>query len=127
VLGIEETREFLKRSRDLLAYVMPKYEREGKSYLTIAIGCTGGRHRSVVIAEALARDLAEPTAPSIAVVHRDVHRGNVTSFEGEARALPAPTSDDGQDERLSALELKGATSPPPAAAPSHTTLRGGRG
>jgi UPF0042 nucleotide-binding protein len=51
----EETRNFLKYFQGLLEFLVPLYEREGKAYLTVAIGCTGGRHRSVAIAEALAR------------------------------------------------------------------------
>ena len=47
------TREFIDRLEEYLRYVMPYYVAEGKSYLTIAIGCTGGRHRSVMIAERL--------------------------------------------------------------------------
>ena len=74
VLDLPETKELLDRTRDLLAYVMPKYEREGKSYLTIAIGCTGGRHRSVVLADVLARTLAPVAGQAITVVHRDVLR-----------------------------------------------------
>ncbi|HEY2513838.1 MAG TPA: RNase adapter RapZ [Polyangiaceae bacterium] len=88
VLGLPETEEFLTRTRELLSYVMPKYEREGKSYLTIAIGCTGGRHRSVVISDALARELGPITGQSISVVHRDVHRGLT---EG---SVPVPTDSD---------------------------------
>jgi UPF0042 nucleotide-binding protein len=128
VLEAPETQEFLKRTDALLEFVMPKYEREGKSYLTIAVGCTGGRHRSVVVAEALARDLSPSSGPSITVVHRDVHRGNVAPLEGipSVPAAPASSPDDTQDERLSALELKGATTPPPAVAPSAAALRGGR-
>jgi UPF0042 nucleotide-binding protein len=105
VMDAPETQEFLKRTRALLEYVMPKYEREGKSYLTIAVGCTGGRHRSVVIADELARSLARVAGAGapIAVVHRDVDRG-----EGPPRDVEA-------GERSSALELKGATTPPPAA------------
>jgi UPF0042 nucleotide-binding protein len=139
VLAVPETREFLKRTRALFEYVMPKYEREGKSYLTIAIGCTGGRHRSVVIAEALARELSPSSGAPLAVVHRDVHRGNVAPIEGVEGEAPVPAArasspDDTQEERLSALELKGATTPPPAsshASSSHAAagaaLRGGRG
>jgi len=77
VLGSVETQEFLRHTRGLLEYVLPRYEREGKSYLTIAIGCTGGRHRSVAIAEALAKDLTSAAGASIGVLHRDVHRGQV--------------------------------------------------
>ncbi len=54
VLGREETTEFLKRFTDLLEYLIPLYWKEGKSYLTVAVGCTGGKHRSVVVVEELA-------------------------------------------------------------------------
>ena len=81
VLEQPETHEFLSRTIELLRWVVPKYEREGKSYLTIAFGCTGGMHRSVVLADhvaaALDRSLA-PGGPSrrieVAVVHRDILR-----------------------------------------------------
>jgi len=128
VLAAPETQEFLQRTRELLAFVMPKYEREGKSYLTIAIGCTGGRHRSVVVADALARELSPQSGPSLAVVHRDVHRGDVAPPVSmvPSPAAPASSPDDTQEERLSALELKGATTPPPTASPSAASLRGGR-
>ncbi len=75
VLGSPETQEFMRRTRELLEYVIPKYERDGKSYLTIAIGCTGGRHRSVAVADSLAQVLSTSVGASIAVVHRDVQRG----------------------------------------------------
>ncbi len=71
VLDLPETVELLAKTQDLLTFMMPKYETEGKSYLTIAIGCTGGRHRSVVVADELARRLGG----DVAVVHRDVERG----------------------------------------------------
>src|ERR1700733_2369655 len=77
VLASPDTQEFLRRTGDLLEYVLPRYEREGKSYLTIAIGCTGGRHRSVAIAEALARQLSASTGAAISVLHRDVERGQL--------------------------------------------------
>ena len=57
VLGLPETTEFLSRTLELLRYVVPKYEQEGKSYLTIGFGCTGGMHRSVVLAEHVAKSL----------------------------------------------------------------------
>jgi UPF0042 nucleotide-binding protein len=136
VLAAPETQEFLRRTRELLEYVMPKYEREGKSYLTIAIGCTGGRHRSVAIAEALARDLAAAAGGSIAVVHRDAHRGNVVPHETRAQqhqqqqhgaATSAPQADnDTGDDRSSALELKGATTAPPSAAAPPAAAQGTR-
>lgn len=119
VLDAPETKEFLQKTLSLLEYVMPKYEREGKSYLTIAIGCTGGRHRSVAVADALARSLSTPAGPRIAVLHRDVERGGVVAPVARERAK----STDGEEEaRSSQLELTGATSPPPTA----SSVRGGR-
>lgn len=75
VLSNVETREFLARSLELLRYTLPRFEREGKSYLTIAIGCTGGRHRSVALAEHMAEVLSNELGVSIDVVHRDVGKG----------------------------------------------------
>jgi UPF0042 nucleotide-binding protein len=128
VLAAPETQEFMQRTRALLEYVMPRYEREGKSYLTIAIGCTGGRHRSVAIADALARDLATSLGSQIAVVHRDVHRG-APSPASDARADAAGPSEDG--DRSSAVELKGVTAPPPMppspSEPTELTERGREG
>ena len=56
------TREFMDRLEDYLRFVVPYYVAEGKSYLTVAIGCTGGRHRSVMIAERLRRALGRRSA-----------------------------------------------------------------
>jgi UPF0042 nucleotide-binding protein len=69
------TREFLKRLMDLLLYLLPNYVREGKSYLTIAIGCTGGRHRSVALAEETAGALAREGYRT-KVLHRDIGRAS---------------------------------------------------
>ena len=74
VLKQRETTEFLKRFDEMIAYLIPLYEKEGKSYLTIAIGCTGGKHRSVVIAEHVAAMLAQQ-GTEVAVRHRDIERG----------------------------------------------------
>ena len=68
-----EVQETLKRFADLLNYLLPLYKREGKSYLNIGIGCTGGRHRSVFIAENLAKSLSGANY-NISVDHRDVKR-----------------------------------------------------
>jgi UPF0042 nucleotide-binding protein len=68
-----ESEELLTRLKDLLKFLMPRYEREGKAYLTIAIGCTGGRHRSVAFAEELRSYLDELGFLS-SVVHRDLDR-----------------------------------------------------
>lgn len=73
VLDRPESEEFLGRLDDLLAFLLPAYAKEGKAYLSIAIGCTGGRHRSVAVAEELARRIRRRGFdPS--VHHRDVHR-----------------------------------------------------
>src|SRR5436305_859327 len=53
VLGRPQTQEFLERLESLLAFLLPQYKAEGKSYLTVSIGCTGGRHRSVALADEL--------------------------------------------------------------------------
>jgi UPF0042 nucleotide-binding protein len=68
-----EVEETLRRFSDLLDYLLPLYKREGKSYVTVGIGCTGGRHRSVMIANALARSLRRASFDAHAV-HRDVRK-----------------------------------------------------
>jgi len=74
VLGKPQTQKFLAFMHDFLAFAVPAYEAEGKTRLTIAIGCTGGFHRSIAIAEAIAADLrAEGKAPS-SVWHRELDR-----------------------------------------------------
>jgi UPF0042 nucleotide-binding protein len=73
VLERPETSAFLEKLDDLLTMLIPAYIKEGKSYLTVAMGCTGGRHRSVVLAEELARILGERGMPTT-VFHRDVER-----------------------------------------------------
>jgi RNase adapter protein RapZ len=72
VLERAQTQEFLIRLESLLQFLIPQYRAEGKSYLTISIGCTGGRHRSVALAEELARRLADKRRVRVKVVHRDV-------------------------------------------------------
>jgi UPF0042 nucleotide-binding protein len=72
VMEAPETRELLRHLRPLLDYVLPQYAREGKAYLTVALGCTGGRHRSVAMAEELGRELGD--SHEVAVSHRDVRR-----------------------------------------------------
>jgi UPF0042 nucleotide-binding protein len=68
-----ESQELLRRLQELLGFLLPAYQREGKAYLTIAVGCTGGRHRSVAVVEELKKFLdAQGFAPR--VVHRDMER-----------------------------------------------------
>lgn len=69
----EEVQETTRRFIDLLEYLLPLYKREGKSYLTIGIGCTGGRHRSVMVANKIAGELKSEKF-DISVVHRDVQK-----------------------------------------------------
>jgi UPF0042 nucleotide-binding protein len=70
LLGHETVEETIARFNDLLKYLLPFYKREGKSYLTIGIGCTGGRHRSVMVANSLGRELRR-TGFDAQVTHRD--------------------------------------------------------
>jgi UPF0042 nucleotide-binding protein len=70
----ESTREFMDRLEEYVRYVIPYYIAEGKTYLTVAIGCTGGRHRSVMIAERLRRALADLGGARVRVRHRDIGR-----------------------------------------------------
>jgi UPF0042 nucleotide-binding protein len=73
VLGQKETERFLDQVEELIGTLLPAFVAEGKSYLTVALGCTGGRHRSVVLAEELGRRLAQRGArPNVS--HRDVDR-----------------------------------------------------
>ena len=66
------TREFLDRLEQYLRYVIPHYVNEGKTYLTVAIGCTGGRHRSVMVAERLRKALSAVEGARVRVRHRDI-------------------------------------------------------
>jgi UPF0042 nucleotide-binding protein len=72
LLQYPETGEFLERTGALLRFLLPRYAHEGKSYVTVAIGCTGGRHRSVFVAEALRRRLTDVPGVRLRVRHRDV-------------------------------------------------------
>jgi UPF0042 nucleotide-binding protein len=73
VLGSAQARGFLDQIQTFLTFALPLYLHEGKAYLTIAIGCTGGRHRSVALAEDLARRMRD-MAYEVSVRHRDVER-----------------------------------------------------
>jgi RNase adapter protein RapZ len=74
VLDNPEGRGMLARSLELLRFCIPGFEKEGRSYVTVAVGCTGGMHRSVAMAEALATCLAEELSLRIDVIHRDATR-----------------------------------------------------
>jgi UPF0042 nucleotide-binding protein len=65
------TTDFIDRLTSFLRFALPQYVQEGKSYLTVAIGCTGGQHRSVMVAEALKKSLADVPGTRLRVKHRD--------------------------------------------------------
>lgn len=73
VLESAETKGFLERLRDFLSYLIPLYWKEGKSYLTIALGCTGGKHRSVVLADILSGEITSDMV-TVRRRHRDVQK-----------------------------------------------------
>jgi RNase adapter protein RapZ len=73
IRSFPQTGEFLRRIEGLLTYLIPHYIREGKSYLTIAFGCTGGRHRSVMMSESVKKSLKKHGVTA-KVVHRDIEK-----------------------------------------------------
>jgi UPF0042 nucleotide-binding protein len=73
IRSFPQTGEFLRRIEGLLAYLIPHYIREGKSYLTIAFGCTGGKHRSVMMGESIAKSLGK-RGYSAKILHRDIYK-----------------------------------------------------
>jgi len=78
VLQWEETKEFLRHVQELIRFLLPLYERERKTHLTIAVGCTGGRHRSIVIVNRLAEMLQDELTKRgvfLSVQHRDAEKG----------------------------------------------------
>jgi len=141
VLELDETKEFIAKAKDLLVFTLPRCEREGKSYLTVAVGCTGGRHRSVVVATALAEALVQALEVRIVVVHRDVTRGDHARPDHALLSLSAATTGGVAAAQIVAQEsaestgpvsvsggqttdheLSGATSAPP---PRTLTVQGG--
>jgi len=91
VFAEPEAEEYVRHVQSLLEFCLPRFEREGRSYVTIGIGCTGGRHRSVVIADRLGKILSEKSGLSVDVVHRDVDRVTLVGPAGDpdhSRARP---------------------------------------
>ena len=74
VMGLPETKTFIDHFFPLVNMLIPAYQREGKAYLTISIGCTGGRHRSVAVAEATVEHLRR-SFPVVRITHRDIEKG----------------------------------------------------
>ena len=78
VLKWKETRQFLRRFQELVGFLIPLYQKEGKAYLTIAVGCTGGRHRSIVVANAVEAYLRKSLKGGDVILrttHRDIGKG----------------------------------------------------
>jgi UPF0042 nucleotide-binding protein len=73
VFGFEESRELFKHLSELVSFLLPLYDKEGKSYVTVAVGCTGGKHRSVAVVEELKR-FVEGAGRTVRVHHRDVEK-----------------------------------------------------
>jgi UPF0042 nucleotide-binding protein len=71
-----EVEDTIARLVDLLSYLLPRFQREGKSYLTVGVGCTGGRHRSVMVADSINRRLNDMGYKS-RVAHRDIDKDEV--------------------------------------------------
>jgi UPF0042 nucleotide-binding protein len=69
----DDVQETIRRFVDLMEYLLPLYKREGKSYLTIGVGCTGGRHRSVMVANTLGKALKKDNF-EVSIMHRDVQK-----------------------------------------------------
>jgi len=74
VLEREEAQAFLQKLEDLCRFLFPRYQREGKAYVTVALGCTGGKHRSVSIANELTRRLAQDGMKLPGAWHRDIDK-----------------------------------------------------
>lgn len=74
VVDSDDGSTFLRMTEDMLGFLLPRYDAEGKSYLTVAVGCTGGRHRSVALAEEIADWLRRRGALDVTVRHRDLDR-----------------------------------------------------
>lgn len=83
VLGFEETGEFLKKMSDMLDFLIPNYIREGKNRLIIGIGCTGGRHRSVTIANELYAEMKKSGNYGVNLYHRDVSETGLRGVQRE--------------------------------------------
>lgn len=91
VLNNADGQGFIERAVELLAFTLPRYEKEGKSYLTVAIGCTGGQHRSVAIVEEIAKRLRKTLSVNLDAVHRDAARSQA-SIKSEIQHSVSPAA-----------------------------------
>jgi UPF0042 nucleotide-binding protein len=101
ILKNEDAIAFLGEVERLLTFAMPRYAREGKAYLTVGVGCTGGRHRSVALANDLAERLRRATGFPISVIHRDIGRKDgTTARQGAPRPeTGVPSAEVGEGGR----------------------------
>ncbi len=98
VLGNTEGRLLMSRILEYVNFCLPRFEQEGKSHLTIAVGCTGGRHRSVAIASALAREIHNPPQRPVDLIHRDIRREFIRESEENRAELQFTTIGKGLKE-----------------------------
>lgn len=91
VLKEADCQGFIERALELLAFTLPRYEKEGKSYLTVAIGCTGGQHRSVAVVEELVGRLRKVLSLNLEAVHRDAARSQA-SVKADLKHSVAPAA-----------------------------------
>ncbi len=87
VTGSDDCMGFMDRVLELVHFCIPRFEKEGKSYLTVAIGCTGGRHRSVALSEWLHRTLRDRLGIELDCVHRDMGRAEHIGADAQAREV----------------------------------------
>ena len=90
-----EASDLVTKYAELLKFSLPRYEREGKSYLTIGIGCTGGRHRSVAVVQVLADNLRTQVELPISIVHRDIARADHPTVQETGPTSGTRSSFDG--------------------------------
>ena len=90
-----EASDLVDKYLELLKFSLPRYEREGKSYLTIGIGCTGGRHRSVAVVQVLADNLRTQVELPISIVHRDIARADHATAQGTGPTSGTRSGPDG--------------------------------
>jgi UPF0042 nucleotide-binding protein len=93
VLGQEDAQQFLAHALPLIEFCIPRFQREGKSYVTIAVGCTGGRHRSVALSEKIAEDLSAKLGYSVEAVHRDLRQAEHLAVRGKSPSVEPPSSE----------------------------------
>lgn len=93
VFGQADAQQFLAHALPLIEFCVPRFQQEGKSYVTIALGCTGGRHRSVALSEKIAEALTVKLGYSVEAVHRDLRQAEHLAVRGKSSVSDAPPSE----------------------------------